>query len=186
MNKQRFPATIVALAAATLLLIAGLGAHVRAQNSASVSQRRAQLNTMLDEEWQWEMRESPIFATMYGDYRYNDRWDDFSLAHQAQRARDRRKFLARFEAVDTAGFPEQDRLNQELMVRRLNDDIEGSRLKTFEMPVDQFSGAQNLLAEFTSIVPADSVKHYEDYIARLNAICSSHRRFGYWPISVVG
>lgn len=143
---------------------------VLAQTPRSLDQRRDALNKLLDEQWQYTMRESPEFATVVGDYRYNDRWSDMSLAHIAQQNDDAKKFLARFEAIDTSGFPEQEQLNKELMIRNLKDAIEGYELKTFEMPVDQIFGIQLQLAQSPAIVPFDSVKHYEDYLARLNAI----------------
>jgi uncharacterized protein (DUF885 family) len=161
------------LAAISLLSIATLTTfmpEMQPQASAPLSQRRDALNNLLDEQWQYTMRESPEFATVVGDYRYNDRWSDLSLAHITQQNEDAKRFLARFEAVDTSGFPEQEQLNKELMVRNLKDAIEGYKLKTFEMPVDQISGIQLQLAQFSAVAPFDSVKHYDDYIARLNAI----------------
>ena len=56
------------------------------------------------------------------------------------------------------------------MVRDLKDSIEGYGRKTFETPVNQVFGSQLQLAEFSALVPAHSKKHYEDYIARLNAV----------------
>ncbi len=76
----------------------------RAQTSAPVAQRRAAFNNLLEEQWQYTMQESPEFATIVGDYRYNDRWSDGSLAHIAQQNEDAKKFLGRFEAIDTTGF----------------------------------------------------------------------------------
>jgi uncharacterized protein (DUF885 family) len=116
------------------------------------------------------MRESPEYATVVGDYRYNDRWSDASLVHIAQQNEDAKRFLARFEEIDTTGFPEQERLNKELMLRNLKDGIKGYELKTFEMPVEQIFGVQLQLAQFSAVAPFDSVKHYEDYIARLIGI----------------
>jgi uncharacterized protein (DUF885 family) len=142
----------------------------QAQTSAPLEERRHALDKLLDEQWEYSMRESPEFATVVGDYRYNDRWSDLSAAHIIQQNEDARKFLARFEAIDTTGFPEQETLNKELMVRDLKDGIEGFELKTYEMPVDQMNGLHLQLAQFNALAPFDSVKHYEDYIARLNAV----------------
>ncbi len=128
------------------------------------------LNDLIAEQWQWNLRENPEFATILGDDRYNDKWTDLSLAHVQQQKRDTQAFLKRFEAIDTSGFSEQDRLNQQLMVRQLRDNIRGTDLKLFEMPVDQFNGIHILLPQFVSAMPFDSTKHYEDYIARLNQI----------------
>lgn len=157
------------LAVAPLLIAAAIvvrGTH--AQSAASLEERRRAFSSLLDEQWQYTMRESPEFATVVGDYRYNDRWSDGSLAHIAQQAEDEKKFLARFEAIDSTGFPEQEQLSKELMVRGMKEDLEGYQLKLFEMPIDQFSGAHLQLAQFTAVVPFDSVKQYDDYIARLN------------------
>lgn len=142
----------------------------RADTAASLDERRQAFSKLLDEQWQYTMLENPEFATSIGDYRYNDRWTDRSLTHIAQQNEDAKRFLARFEAVDTTGFSEQERLSKELMVQNLRNDIEGYELKTFEMPVNQFIGAHLQLAQFVAVVPFDSVKHYEDYIARLNAV----------------
>ena len=105
-----------------------------------------------------------------GDYRYNDRWNDLSLEHVQQQKREAQDWLARFEAIDTAGFPEQERLNRVLMVRNLQDRIRGIDLKTYEMPVDQFNGVHLDLAQVVTLAPFDSTKHYEDYLARLHQV----------------
>jgi len=139
-------------------------------NKDSLEVRRKALNQLLAEEWEYEMRESPEFATVVGDYRYNDRWSDNSLAHVTQQRADLEKWLARFAAIDTTGFPEQEKLNQILMVRNLKIRVEVIDLKTFEMPIDQFFGAHLQIAQLVSFTPFGTTKNYEDYAARLQGI----------------
>ena len=158
--------TIVLLSA----LMIGMPPSLTSADNASVDARHNQLNRLLADEWEYEMRESPEFATMIGDYRYNDRWSDNSLAHVAQRRRDLQDWLARFEAVDTSGFPEQEKLNQQIMTRRLKQDIEEIDFKTFEMPVNQSSGLQIELPQMVPLLPFHSSKQYEDYLARLRQV----------------
>jgi len=155
---------------AVSLLVVSLAASLHAKSAESLEARRQKLNELIAEEWEYELRETPELATIIGDYRYNDRWSDNSLGHEPQIRQDAEKWLARFEAVDTTGFPEQEALNQSLMVRNLKERIEGIDLKTYEMPVDQFYGAHLQLAQFVSFVPTGSVKHYEDYLARLHQV----------------
>ena len=152
------------------LLVVSLAASLDAGDAQSLQARRQKLNELIAEEWEYELHESPELATIIGDYRYNDRWSDISLAHVAQQKQDVEKWLGRFEAVDTAGFPEQEALNQSLMVRNLKQRIQGIDLKTYEMPVDQFYGAHLELAQFVTYVPTDSAKQYEDYLARLHQV----------------
>lgn len=135
-----------------------------------VATRVKALNALLGEQWEYTLKNAPEFASMLGDYRYNDRWSDYSLAAAQQKKKDDEAFIARFKAIDTTGFAEQDRLNQQLMVRQLDDDIRSIDLKLNEMPLDQFGGAHLQLPQFVSMLPFDSVKHYEDYLARLNAV----------------
>ena len=123
---------------------------------------------MLAEEWEYELRESPEQATTVGDYRYNDRWDDISLGHVQVRKHDALEWISRFQAVDTSAFPEQEKLSQLLMLRNLKQRIKGIDFKTYEMPVDQIGGLQLQIPEFVALIPFDSTKHYEDYIARLH------------------
>jgi uncharacterized protein (DUF885 family) len=136
----------------------------------SLDDRRQQLKQLLAEEWEYELRESPEFATVIGDYRYNDRWSDGSLAHVQQQAQDARKWISRFESIDSTGFPEQEKLNQALILRNLEERVEGIELKTFEMPVDQFFGEQLQFPQLIPVTPFDSTKHYEDYLARLHRL----------------
>ena len=139
-------------------------------DSANIEARRKQLKSLLAEEWEYEMREWPENATVFGDYRYNDRWRDFSLAHIPQRRADLASWLLRFSAIDASDFPEQEKLNKVLMTRNLKMRIEAIDLKTFEMPIDQFSGWHLNFAQAASIVPFDTPRHYEDYLARLHRL----------------
>ena len=158
----------------TAFAVAALGAlsPVQADTAAGgdVANRVKAFDALLAEQWEYTLKDQPEFATIIGDYRYNDRFSDASLAHTLQQKKDAEEFLARFQAVDTGGFPEQERLSQELMVQQLKDTLRGIELKTYEMPLDQFNGFHLQLAQFVSLVPLDSTKHYEDYLARLHQV----------------
>ncbi len=143
---------------------------VHAMPATDVATRVKALNTLLAEQWQHTMESTPEFATMLGDLRYNDRWSDMSLAHIDAEQKVTADFLKRFEAIDTGGFSDSDRLNQQLMVRQLKDNIAAHELKLDEMPLDQMSGAHIMLAGFVSSIPFDNAKQYEDYLKRLQAV----------------
>ena len=140
------------------------------QAADTLEARRTALRSALADEWQFELKESPEAATSYGDYRYNDKWSDLSLAHVAREKKDAEEFLARFEAIDTSGFPEQEQINKQLMVEKYKNELEDIRLKNYLLPVDQFNGIQIMLPQIVSVAPLDTTKHYEDYLARLRKI----------------
>ena len=138
--------------------------------AAGVAARVKTLNALLAEQWQHNLQNSPEFATILGDLRYNERWSDVSLAHQAAERKVNAEFLKRFEAIDTTGFADEDKLNQQLMVRQLKEALKSYDLKLNEMPLDQMNGMHLQLPGFVSSIPFDSARQYEDYLARLHAV----------------
>jgi uncharacterized protein (DUF885 family) len=164
-HKSFFIAAVVIAAGG---IVAGVSLHV--QKSDSVAARVAAQNAIFEEQYESDLRNFPERATAFGDYRYNDQLDDYSLGAIAQRHKTNEAFLARLEAVPTAGFPDQDQLSHDVMARVLHQRIADFNLKEYEMPVNQMNGVHTELADLPLSVPLDSLKHYEDYVARLRQI----------------
>ena len=143
---------------------------VAANPSADLDARRKALNDLLHEQWEYTMRTSPIYASILGDKRFNDKLDDFSQAAIDDNLVQTRRFLERFDAIDTTGFPEQEVLNKALMVRDLKMGLEGARFKPWEMPVSQANGIHIDAPQLVSILSFTNVKDYEDYITRLKLL----------------
>jgi len=141
-----------------------------AQTVSPLEDRRKVLNDLLAEQWEYKLRTSPIMASFLGDKRWNDKLDDLSQESVDQDIQETQKFLARFEAIDATGFPEQEVLNKTLMVRDLKLQLEGARFKPWEMPVTQENGIQIGLPDLVTVLSFQSVKDYEDYISRLRQI----------------
>jgi uncharacterized protein (DUF885 family) len=164
---MRFASCFVCLLALSFLIPADMAA---ANPAAGLEVRRTALNDLLHEQWEYTMRTNPIYASILGDKRYNDQLDDFSQAAIDDSLEQNRRFLTQFEAIDTTGFPDQEVLNKELMVRDLRVGLEGARFKPWQMPVSQFSGIHIDAPQLVSVLSFDSVKDYEDYITRLKLL----------------
>jgi uncharacterized protein (DUF885 family) len=136
----------------------------------SVAERIAAQNALFEEQYQADLKASPQTATSYGDYRYNDKLDEVSLAEAEREHATDEKFLARLKAISTAGFVEQDILSHQLLVRTLEQRNEDYAFKDFEMPISQMSGPHTDLADLPLSSPFSSVKYYEEYIARLHQV----------------
>jgi uncharacterized protein (DUF885 family) len=140
------------------------------QNVKPLAERVAQQNAVFEEQYEADLRNFPERATAFGDYRYNDRLDDFSLEGIAQRHKTDEDFLRRLDAIPTTGFSDQDQLSHDLLVRVLQQRITDFNLKEYEMPINQQNGIHTRLADLPQAVPLDSLKHYEDYVSRLHQI----------------
>ena len=133
------------------------------------SAARTQLRALLDEAWEFELREDPIFATSVGDHRYDDRLPSVRGADQARRAEARRKLLERLKAIDPAGLDETDRDSRALQRVKLEDSIREFELHHYRFPINADSGFHMELAQLARQMPFDTTQDYENYIARLRA-----------------
>ena len=138
--------------------------------TTTVESRVAAQNSLFEEYYQSELKAHPERATAFGDYRYNDRLEDASLAAIKSLHDSDVSFLARLDAIPTKGFSEQDMLSHEVLRNTLQQRIENYRFKEYEMPVNQMDGPHLRFADLPLAVPFDTVKQYEDYIARLHQI----------------
>jgi uncharacterized protein (DUF885 family) len=159
--------SLICLLIAAMLIPAALAA---ANPPADLEARRKALNDLLHEQWEYVMSKNPIYASILGDKRYNDKLDDFSQQAIDDNLAQIRRFVDRFEAIDTTRFPEQEALNKALMVRDLKMDLEGARFKPWEMPVTQEGGIHIDAPQLVSVLSFTSVKDYEDYITRLKLL----------------
>jgi uncharacterized protein (DUF885 family) len=93
---------------------------------------------------------------------------DFSLAASARQDAVDRRFRTQLALISSDGFPEQDRISQELMLRELDQRMTDYALKTYEMPLTQFRGIHTDLADIPRSLPFHTVKDYEIYITQLH------------------
>jgi uncharacterized protein (DUF885 family) len=143
------------------------GAQAPAGQAPSASS--AQLKRLLEEDWEWRMKEFPTFATYLGDLRYNDQVTDLSPESIERRRAYARELLKRTEAIDPAGLTEEERLNRDLFLYEARLAVEGERFPEELMAISAMGGIHTGAAELAQAVPKATVKHYEDFLARLRA-----------------
>ncbi len=153
-----------------LLIAVGVSTNAQTQSLKPAADRLAEQNALFEKQYETDLHSFPERATAFGDYRYNDKLAEHSLDAIALRHKTDVDFLTRLQAIPTAGFSDQDLLSHDLLVRVLQQRIADYDLKEYEMPINQQNGIHTGLADLPLAVPFDSVKHYEDYIARLHQI----------------
>ena len=137
---------------------------------ASVAARSKALSALFAEIWEDRLKHSPEYASSLGDKRYNDQLTNYSVEEVNASLGRGRAFLQRLGEIDTTGLSTQEILSRDLMVHELTDAQEAARFKEWEMPVNQFSGFHTDLPRLVDDLSFDTVKDYDDYIARLKKI----------------
>lgn len=126
------------------------------------------LQKFLDAEWEYQMEQNPTWASSLGDRRWNDRWEDESLDAIRKREEHTRDALERLKKIDRASLSPADQLNYDLFKKDLENDIAGFRFRRYLLPINQRGGIQTA-DELTERLRFETLKDYEDWIARLRA-----------------
>jgi uncharacterized protein (DUF885 family) len=145
-------------------------AGASAAATVPLAARSKALSTLLDQRWQDRLKHSPEFASSIGDKRYNDQLTDFSPKEVNAALARGRDYIQQLSEIDTTGLSDQERLSADLMLRSLIEAQEGAKFKEWEMPVNQFNGFHTDLAQLPGRLQFDSIKDYDDYIARLTKV----------------
>ncbi len=152
-----------------LLLAASLLFAMTARAPAADPAAPKTFADFLATEWDYTLEQAPTWASSLGDHRFDDRWEDQSLAAiEARHAHDQ-DALVRLHAIDRAALSPADQINFDLYARNLQTDIEGYKFRFFLLPLSQQGGVQTADDTITGLrfsTPED----YRNWLARLEKL----------------
>ncbi|HEX7287370.1 MAG TPA: DUF885 domain-containing protein [Candidatus Angelobacter sp.] len=149
-----------------LILFSSL--FVAAQSAPAGADAGKQLHALFAAEWEYRLQRSPEFASNLGDRRWNDRWSDDSLAAIETNHQHDVEVLARLKKIDRAALSPADQLNFDLYQKNLERAMEGHKFHRYLVPLNQRGGIQTA-SEMADSLRFETVKDYEDWIARMKA-----------------
>ncbi|HEY2466804.1 MAG TPA: DUF885 domain-containing protein [Terracidiphilus sp.] len=132
--------------------------------------RSKALHTLFHDYWEANLKIQPELASAIGDKRYNDQISDYSVKAINEWLAAEQEFLMKLAAIDPAGLSEEDLTSRELLMRDLTDDQEAAEFKEWEMPINQMGGIYSTYPQLVAQLSFDTVKDYDDWIARLHKI----------------
>ena len=148
------------------------------------------LDIIIDEDWEWRLKDLPEFATATGDHRYDDRLDDRSLAAYDQRIKWSKSVLVRVKAWEhkfgsgsgsgsgsdggSGGDPPQEladaRVSARLLAHHARSVCEGGQFGTFLCPINRLEGPHTELPQLIEYMKFETLKDYEKYVSRLKGV----------------
>ncbi len=150
-----------------LTMLSFPSAHLSAQEGR-LNEAAKTLRELFASEWDYWMEQYPTWASTLGDRRWNDRWGDRGLDAIDKRHGHNVELLARLKSIDRSALSPADRLNYDLFVKDYRDNVEGRRYRWYLIPLNQRGGIQTA-DELADALRFQTVKDYEDWLARLNA-----------------
>ena len=156
--------TMLAAVAGSLLLSACAG-----WSTLTTTDEPAKLHALFDAQWQRELQENPVTASLYGDRRYNDRWGQLTLtaieaSHQADQAD-----LEAARRIDRNALAPADQLNLDLFIDQMQQRIQAHPFAQYLIPLNQRGGIQTL-DELAGRLRFSDEQDYADWNARLAAL----------------
>jgi len=153
--------------ARTVFALVLLCATVSAQDSRANAAKT--LHALLAAEWDYHMEQHPTWASSLGDRRWNDRWSDSSLDAIFKRHDHDLATLTKLTKIDRAVLSPSDQLNYDLFKKDYENDIEEFHYRWYLLPLNQLGGVHTV-NELAERLRFDTVKDYQDWLARLRAL----------------
>jgi uncharacterized protein (DUF885 family) len=142
---------------------------------AALPPAHAAFRKLLDDHWQWTLRERPLLATTLGEHRYDKELTDLSVEAMDRRAREAARFLARANAIDTTALSSDDRVTRAILRRELAETIEGNRFGQRTVLFTTYYGWHTGFADLGEDHPFRDRRDYDAYVARLAAFPHQNR-----------
>ncbi len=162
------------IAALALTLLASLsGASTAWAADATVSESKAELEAIYKAEWERWLKEDPTLGTSIGDPRYDDLWPDMSLVAIVRSDAANRATLEKLNHIDVSGLSVADRMTYDIVKLQFEELAGSMRFKPYIYAISHQGALQGTASpqsssELAEIAPFDTVRNYENWIARLN------------------
>lgn len=150
------------------LIVAGSLVAATVGGAFGQSSTAKALRDLFDREWEYQMEHNPTRASSLGDRRWNDRWPDVSLAAIQKRREHGLAVLADLTKIDRSQLSAADQLNYDLFKKDFETNIEEYKFHWYLIPLNQRGGIQSE-NELADSLRFETIKDYEDWIARLNS-----------------
>ena len=128
----------------------------------------APLLKLFESSWQEDLANDPITATALGDHRYDALLPDMSVENIAKRNQLMFTRMAALRKIDKTKLEKADQLNYDLFERETRIHLNEAQFKPYLYAIQTGGGPQQL-PELSEVHPFQTVKDYENWIARINA-----------------
>jgi uncharacterized protein (DUF885 family) len=126
------------------------------------------LGQLFQDEWEFRLRDNPIFATYAGDHRYNALLPGVKEEDYARRQQSLTAFLERLAGIRREDLTRGERLNYDFFERELRLQLAELEAGSFYFPITKMAGIPVYLPDLVSVTPFRAPEDYENYLARLD------------------
>ena len=130
------------------------------------SEDEINFKSLLDQDWERTLEENPYFASLLGDYRFNNRVSSNSLEKFQSDANYEKTFLEKLSQIKLSNLNDADRLNYRLIKMSMEVSLEGRNFPKHYMELNQRGGVQDYYS-YGDRLSFKNKKDYEDWFERI-------------------
>ncbi len=149
----------------SIIILASLGGSALLAAPSALER----FNEIAKESWEFQLREDPLFATFTGDHRYDALLPQVSPAEYERRLAHAEDMFAALKVISPDELPAAERVNYDILLRQIREQVAEYRFKSYLMPITGRSGFHIEFPELPRELTFHDVKDYENYLSRLNS-----------------
>lgn len=130
----------------------------------------AQLTQLFAEHWQAWMQYDPLFATMCGDHRFDDRLPTVSEAAISAWRAQLQSFRQRQDSIPLASLSPSEQLNYQVFARLVDVEIDELGYAYYRLPISRTAGFHMYLPDLAMQMPFNTLQDYQNYLSRLQGL----------------
>jgi len=102
------------------------------------------VNELSDRFWEGVLERDPVYATILGDDRWDDRLPDLGEAGRAADEAAYRETLAEAEAIDPAGLDPEQVITRDMLILVASTHLEALEKKQYQLAINHIFGTQTM------------------------------------------
>lgn len=124
---------------------------------------------LLDDHWEYTLRENPLFATSQGDHRFNDQLPKTGLEAMEAAYESNKEFLERLTAIPRDSISSEHQVNYDIFRIQLENSIQNYEKNGHLLPLNGWWDYHASFADLANRVPLNTLEDYENFLSRLRA-----------------
>jgi uncharacterized protein (DUF885 family) len=134
-----------------------------------MSDPNAAVNELADRFWEGALERDPVYATILGDDRWDDRLPDLGATGRAADEAAFRDTLAGAGAIDPAGLEPEQVITRDMLILVASTHLEALEQKQYQLAINHIFGTQTMPVRIAQYQIADTPEGLERLLARLGA-----------------
>jgi uncharacterized protein (DUF885 family) len=125
------------------------------------------LQGVIDAHWAWAMATYPEYASSLGEHGGDGKLTDINLSAADKAAAAAQGFANRLKAIPDSGLSADERTNKTILLRMLNEQVEGNGFGQRMMLFTTYAGWHQNFVGLADNSPFNTKADYESYLTRL-------------------